>query len=139
MFLYEARCELCAHSARKAKKIKPLVKERAEVPAQVKRCVAKVAPKHGGDTSAAFAICVAAGQKNKTLKKGSISSTKKGKKIDRNKKRHVGHEDAMTGYEDLLAANRKTTDESLLPRSSILTEIRELLQLVGVDKPSHRR
>jgi hypothetical protein len=56
-----------------------LLAEREQTPPEVKHCVAKVAAKYGGDTSRAFAICVAAKQKGhlgkrkktdpKTLKK----------------------------------------------------------------------
>lgn len=106
--------------------------ERAQTPAQIKHCVAKVAEKHGGDTSKAFAICVAAGQKNGTLKPGSIKSTSKGKRADSAKKAQDGHDAVVAGYEDLLARSRKS--ESTMAKS-ILAEMYRLLGEAPLTKP----
>jgi hypothetical protein len=103
----KACCSACAKRDQE-------LEEREQTPAQVKHCVAKVADQYGGDTSKAFAICVAAGQKHGTLKKGSISSTKKGKKADRHKSRQDGHSDVVAGYEELLAKSRKQESETLI-------------------------
>ena len=67
-----------------------ILTEREQTPLAVKHCVAKVAPKYGGDTSRAFAICVA--QKNKGILR------MRGHKKDPEK---------LSKYEKLLAKNRK--------------------------------
>lgn len=84
--------------------------EDSETPPQVKRCVAKVAAKEGGDTSKAFAICVANFQKTGQLKKGSMSLTKKGKANAKKKRAKSDHSDVVDDYEDLLKQNRKSDD-----------------------------
>lgn len=81
--------------------------ERPQTPPQVKHCVAKVAPKFGGDTSKAFAICVAQMQKSGQLKKGSMTPTKKGKKNARSKAAQKGHADVVSDYEKLLKTARE--------------------------------
>jgi len=70
-------------------------------PLHVRRCVRAVAAKTG-DISSAYAICVAQGQKNGTLKKGSIKATKKGKAADRRKAREPDNSEKVREYEDML-------------------------------------
>jgi hypothetical protein len=96
-----------------------------ETPAQVKHCVRKVGKKYG-DTSRAFAICVAAGQKRGTLKPGTMEPTAKGKKADIAKKKEPGHGAAVTDYEKLLVKARKKRSEDVMP--SLRTN---MLQLLG--------
>jgi hypothetical protein len=67
-----------------------LLAEREQTPLAVKHCVAKVAPKFGGDTSRAFAICVAQKNKGKLRMRGHKRDPKK-----------------LDKYEKLLAKNRK--------------------------------
>ena len=78
-----------------------LLAEREQTPTAVKHCVAKVAPKYGGDTSRAFAICVAQLQKAGQLKSGSMKATSKGKKA------HTGNGAKLKSYEKLLKKARK--------------------------------
>lgn len=80
--------------------------ERPQTPPQVKHCVAKVAPKFGGDTSKAFAICVARMQKSGEIKKGSMDLTKKGKKVAKAKASKKGHGSTVASYEKLLKKAR---------------------------------
>lgn len=77
------------------------------VPPQVKRCVAKVAPKFGGDTDRAFAICVSQMQKSKQIKKGSMELTSKGEKVAKSKAAKKDYGDLKGSYENLLKRNRK--------------------------------
>lgn len=80
--------------------------ERPQTSPQVKHCVAKVAPKFGGDTSKAFAVCVASMQKAGEIKKGSMDLTKKGKKVAKVKKSKKGHDKTVAAYEKLLKKAR---------------------------------
>ena len=67
-----------------------LLAEREQTPLAVKHCVSKVAPKYGGDTSRAFAICVSQMQKGKLRIGGHKKDPKK-----------------LSKYEKLLAKSRK--------------------------------
>lgn len=78
--------------------------ERAPTPVGVKHCVAKVAPKYGGDTSRAFAICVAQMQKSGQLKPGTMQATAKGKKAHKGEK---GSGTKLKKYEKLLKKARE--------------------------------
>lgn len=80
-------------------------------PAWLKRCVAAVAPKHGDDTSRAFAICTAQGQKSGLLEPGSSKTTPKGKSAGASKAQEPGHKSKVAGYEKLLKKNRKKEKE----------------------------
>lgn len=76
-------------------------------PDLVRHCVAAVAKQYGGDTSKAFAICVAQLQKNGYLKPGTMELTAAGKAKE---KEHEAEPDAakkLKAYEKLLKANRK--------------------------------
>ncbi len=76
-------------------------------PDLVRHCVAAVAKQYGGDTSKAFAICVAQLQKAGYLKPGTMELTAAGKQKE---KEHEAEPDAakkMKAYEKLLKANRK--------------------------------
>lgn len=86
------------------------LKERSETPPQLKRCVAKVAPKYDGNTSRAFAICVAQFQKTGQIKKGSMELTGKGKKVAGVKRKKDDHSSVVDKYEKLLKKNRKDED-----------------------------
>lgn len=103
-------------------------------PTTVKHCVTKLAAKYGGDTSKAFAICVAQMQKAGYLKKGSVQSTSKGKKAD---KRHASEKEAgkkMKSYERFLKAARKRKEEAEAEEANpALSEIRRFAGL----EPSH--
>jgi hypothetical protein len=81
--------------------------ERPQTPPQVKHCVAKVAPKFGGDTSKAFAICVSKMQKAGEIKKGSTELTKKGKKAAKAKSSKKSHGSTVASYEKLLKKARE--------------------------------
>jgi hypothetical protein len=107
--------------------------ERPQTPTSVKHCVAKLAAKYGGDTSKAFAICVAQMQKAGYLKKGSVQSTSKGKKADA---RHAGEKDAgkkMKSYERVLKAARKRRESR--ERDEKIPVMSELRDLAGVEMP----
>lgn len=93
-----------------------------ETPAQVKHCVRSVGKKTGS-LNRAFAICVAAGQKHGTLKKGTIEPTGKGKKADAAKKKDPDHDSKVSDYETMLAKARK---EDVMP--SLRSD---MLQLLG--------
>jgi len=78
--------------------------ERAQTPTGVKHCVTKVAPKFGGDTSRAFAICVSQMQKGGQLKPGTMKATAKGEKAHRGEK---GASARVKEYEKLLKNSKK--------------------------------
>lgn len=81
-------------------------------PDLVRHCVAAVAKQYGGDTSKAFAICVAQLQKNGYLKPGTMELTAAGKKKEKEHEAEPDAEKKLKAYEKLLKANRKeeTTD-----------------------------
>ncbi len=81
--------------------------ERPQTPAFIKHCVAKVAPKYGGDVSRAFSICVAQMQKSGRLEPGSIDPTAMGKKVAKAKKKQPGHGKKVASYEKLLKKAKK--------------------------------
>jgi hypothetical protein len=76
-------------------------------PDLVRHCVAAVAKQYGGDTSKAFAICVASLQKAGYLKAGTMELTAAGKKKEAEHEAEPDAEKKMKAYEKLLKANRK--------------------------------
>ena len=116
--LNEACCSACARAREEAE---------PQTPASVKRCVTAVAKeKTDGDVQRAFAICVAAGQKQGTLKKGTIEPTGKGKKVDAAKASDPDHDTKVADYEKLLATARKKRSENVSIRS-------DMMKLLGED------
>lgn len=84
-----------------------------DVPELVQHCVRSVAKDKGGDTKAAFAICVAQLQKSGYLKPGSMELTAKGAKKNAEHKADPDAEQKSDEYEALLKLNRKVNkDES---------------------------
>jgi hypothetical protein len=79
----------------------------AHTPTPLKHCVAKVASEKDGDTSRAFAICTAALQKAKVLKKGTKTLTAKGKGKASAHAKEPDAAEKLGDYEKLLAASRK--------------------------------
>jgi len=86
--------------------------ERPKTPAFVKHCVAKVAPKYGGDVSKAFAICVAQMQKTGRLEPGTIEPTDLGKTVAKAKKKQPEHGKKVASYEKLLKRAKKRRKRS---------------------------
>lgn len=81
--------------------------ERPQTPAVLKRCVADVAPKYGGDTSRAFSICVASLQKSGRLEPGTVEPTTLGKKVSKAKAAQKDYGAKLSKYEKLLKKARK--------------------------------
>lgn len=98
--------------------IKSFVLERrgepsGRTPPLIRRCVLAVADRYGGDTSKAFAICVAQAQKRGDLKPGSMRLTSQGKKRQDSKVQDKDHAKKMKKYEKLLKKARKSRSESV--------------------------
>ena len=81
-------------------------------PDLVRHCVAAVAKQYGGDTSKAFAICVASLQKAGYLKPGTMELTAAGKQKEKEHEAEPDFDKKMKSYEKLLKANRKEEDYS---------------------------
>lgn len=81
--------------------------ERPQTPTVLKRCVADVAAKHGGDTDRAFAICVSSLQKSGRLKPGTVKLTSMGKKVSKKKSGEKDNKAKVADYEKLLKKARK--------------------------------
>lgn len=90
---------------------KPILHERTETPSFVKHCVRAVAPKYGGDTSRAFAICISQMQKAGLIHPGSKELTAAGRKAAKKHSREKGHAMKVAEYEGLLKRARKTKRE----------------------------
>ena len=93
---------------------------RHKVPVGVRHCVAQVAPKYGGDTQKAFAICVASQQKSGRLKKGTMKPTKLGRKVAKRKYADKGHKAKDAAYDELLKSSRKEGMKRFGPRALAL-------------------
>lgn len=81
-------------------------------PDLVRHCVAAVAKQYGGDTSKAFAICVAQLQRNGYLKPGTMELTAAGKKKEKEHESEPDAEKKMKSYEKLLKAARKGNEQA---------------------------
>lgn len=99
-------------------------RQAAHTPTPLKHCVVKVAAKHGGDTSRAFAICTASMQKAGVLKKGTKTLTAKGKGKATAHANEPDADSTLGDYEKLLAANRKN-EAAVLDRAKRLAGIGE--------------
>ena len=86
--------------------------ERPQTPTVLKRCVADVAAKQGGDVDKAFAICVASLQKSGRLKDGSIKLTSLGKKVSKKKSEVPDNKTKVTDYEALLKKAKKIREKA---------------------------
>ena len=86
---------------------------KSKTPELQKHCVADVAPKFGGDTHRAFAICTASLQKAGEMKKGHKDLTKKGAARSASKVDEPGASQKRSDFETLLKANRKSEGISL--------------------------
>lgn len=111
--LHESCCAACAAAEEE---------DQEHTPTQVKHCVRAVGKKTKS-LNRAFAICVAAGQKRGTLKKGSIQSTAKGKKADAAKAKEPDNDSKVGDYEKMLKKNKRS--ESTMPLRS------DMLRLLG--------
>lgn len=80
-------------------------------PDLVRHCVAAVAKQYGGDTSKAFAICVASLQKSGYLKPGTMELTAAGKKKEKEHEMEPDAAKKMKAYEKLLKASREARKE----------------------------
>jgi len=80
--------------------------EEQHTPLPLKKCVAAVAPKHGGDTSRAFAICTASMQRAGIVKPGTKKLTSKGKGKASAHAKDPGVAGKVASYEKLLSASR---------------------------------
>jgi len=101
-----------------------LFEERKKTPPQLKMCVRAVALKAleksevldrdavRAAVSKGFAICTSQLQKNGYLRVGSQSPTKAGKTAGRSKAATKGYDEKFLDYEELLAAARKSKNES---------------------------
>ena len=81
-------------------------------PLMLKHCVAAVAPKYGGDTSRAFAICVATLQKAGYLKKGTMELTDAGQAKQAEHEREPDRSVKFEKYEKLLKQARESIEEA---------------------------
>ena len=90
-------------------------------PDLVRHCVAAVAKQYGGDTSKAFAICVASLQKAGYLKPGTMELTAAGKKKEKEHEAEPDADKKLKSYEKLLKAAR---EESL----SVAARMRAVLE-----------
>ena len=91
----------------------PIVREDLdeETPVWLKRCVAGVAKGKKADTSRAFAICIAQGQKFGLLEPGTKKPTEKGTSRAKSLGQDPEHKVKMGAYEKLLKGKKKKKKE----------------------------